>query len=67
MSCYDLWKETAGWWALEGEAFWWFGADYSGGIPKEIYVLNPRRMRHEEIRNEEWNMGCRERCWCFDV
>jgi len=44
---YDLWKETAAWWNLEGEAFWWFGPDYSGGIPKEIYILNPRKMRHE--------------------
>jgi HK97 family phage portal protein len=42
-----LWKETAAWWLLEGEAFWWFGSDYSGGIPKEIYILDPRRMRHE--------------------
>jgi phage portal protein BeeE len=41
LSRYDLWKETAAWWHLEGEAFWWFGPDYSGGIPKEIYILNP--------------------------
>jgi HK97 family phage portal protein len=47
LSRYDLWKETAGWWYLEGEAFWWFGPDYSGGLPKEIYILNPRRMRSE--------------------
>jgi HK97 family phage portal protein len=47
LSRYDLWKETAAWWHLEGEAFWWFGSEYSGGIPKEIYVLNPRKMRHE--------------------
>ena len=47
LSRYDLWKETAAWWLLEGEAFWWFGEDYSGGIPKEIYILNPRQMRHE--------------------
>ncbi len=46
-SCYDLWKETAAWWFIEGEAFWWFGPDYSGGIPKEIYILDPRKMRHE--------------------
>jgi phage portal protein BeeE len=52
MSCYDLWKETAGWRALEGEAFWWFGAAYSGGIPKEIFVLNPRNMRHEQQRHQ---------------
>ena len=47
VSRYDLWKETAAWWLLEGEAFWWFGEDYSGGLPKEIYILNPRQMRHE--------------------
>jgi HK97 family phage portal protein len=44
---YDLWKETAAWWYLEGEAFWWAGPDYAGGIPEELYVLDPRRMRHE--------------------
>ena len=50
-SRFDLWKETAAWWHLEGEAFWWFGPDYSGGLPKEIYVLDPRKMRHEgELR-----------------
>jgi HK97 family phage portal protein len=48
MSRYDLWKETAAWWHLEGEAFWWFGPDYSAGIPKAIYTLDPRRMRNEE-------------------
>jgi HK97 family phage portal protein len=47
MSRYDLWKETAAWWYLEGEAFWWAGPEYSGGIPKELYVLDPRRLRHE--------------------
>jgi HK97 family phage portal protein len=49
MSRYDLWKETAAWWHLEGEAFWWFGPDYAAGIPKTIYVLDPRRMRNEEV------------------
>jgi HK97 family phage portal protein len=44
-SRYDLWKETAAWWFIEGEAFWWFGPDYSGGLPTEIYVLNPRKLR----------------------
>jgi len=48
LSRFDLWKETAAWWYLEGEAFWWYGPDYSGGIPKEIYILDPRRMRHEQ-------------------
>ena len=47
LSRYDLWKETAAWWFLEGEAFWWFGSDYSGGLPKEIIILDPRKMRHE--------------------
>jgi len=47
LSRYDLWKETAAWWHLEGEAFWWFGPDYSGGIPKEIFIIDPRKMRHE--------------------
>jgi HK97 family phage portal protein len=47
LSRFDLWKETAAWWFLEGEAFWWFGSEYSGGIPKEIFVLDPRNMRHE--------------------
>jgi phage portal protein BeeE len=48
LSRYDLWKETAAWWHLEGEAFWWFGPDYAGGLPAEIYLLNPRKLRHEE-------------------
>jgi HK97 family phage portal protein len=47
LSRFDLWKETAAWWHLEGEAFWWFGPDYTGGLPKELYVLNPRRLHHE--------------------
>jgi HK97 family phage portal protein len=47
-SRYDLWKETAAWWHLEGEAFWWFGPEYSAGIPKTLYILDPRRMRNEE-------------------
>jgi HK97 family phage portal protein len=48
MSRFDLWKETAAWWSLEGEAFWWFGPEYSGGIPRELNVLDPRRMRLEQ-------------------
>lgn len=47
MTCFDLWKETAAWWCLEGEAFWFFGEEYGAGIPDEIYVLNPRRMSAE--------------------
>jgi HK97 family phage portal protein len=47
LSCYDLWKETAAWWHLEGEAVWWFGPEYAGGIPRGIYILDPRRMKNE--------------------
>ena len=47
LSRYDLWKETAAWWLLEGEAFWWFGPDYSGGLPKQLYILNPRKLQLE--------------------
>ena len=46
LSRFDLWKQTCAWWSLDGEAFWWFGEDYSCGIPKEFYVLNPRNMQH---------------------
>jgi len=46
LSTYDLWKQTAAWWSLEGEAFWYFGKDYVCGVPKEIYILNPRAMSH---------------------
>ena len=55
-SRFDLWKQTGAWWFLEGEAFWYFGADYRGGMPEEIHVLNPRRMRHwvEEERVRRW-------------
>jgi HK97 family phage portal protein len=52
LSCFDLWKETAAWWSLEGEAFWWFGDDYSGGIPRELIVLDPRKMRHEDVADD---------------
>ena len=47
LSRYDLWKETAAWWHIEGEAFWWFGPDYAGGVPKEIHVINPRQIQPE--------------------
>ncbi|GHU62726.1 hypothetical protein FACS189445_5850 [Spirochaetia bacterium] len=46
-SRYEIWRETAAWWLLEGESFWWFGDNYSGGLPKELIVLNPRLMRCE--------------------
>jgi HK97 family phage portal protein len=42
---FDLWKITAAWWFLEGEAFWFFGDEYTAGVPKEIYILNPRKIR----------------------
>ncbi len=45
-SRFDLWKQTCAWWSLDGEAFWWFGEEYSFGIPKEIFILNPRKMQH---------------------
>jgi HK97 family phage portal protein len=57
LSRYDLWKETAAWWNLEGEAFWWFGPDYAGGLPKELYVLNPRKLHHEGYGSGERNGG----------
>jgi len=61
LSRYDLWKETAAWWFLEGEAFWWYGPDYGGGIPREIYVLDPRRMRHEGEFTGEIDPGFRDK------
>ncbi|MBI9103748.1 MAG: phage portal protein [Spirochaetales bacterium] len=42
---FDLWKITAAWWYLEGEAFWFFGDSYTAGIPTEIHILNPRKIR----------------------
>jgi HK97 family phage portal protein len=67
LSRYDLWKETAAWWFLEGEAFWWFGHDYSGGIPKEIFILDPRKMRHEgEYRGEiDFEFRHKARRWFY--
>jgi len=59
LSRYDLWKETAAWWHLEGEAFWWFGENYSGGLPKEIYILDPRKMRHEGELSGGFDFGIR--------
>jgi hypothetical protein len=52
LSRYDLWKETATWRHIEGEArdrrsLGWFGPDYAGGLPKELYILNPRKLQHE--------------------
>ena len=36
VSCFDLWKQTAAWWSLEGEAFWYFGNDYTFGVPSSL-------------------------------
>ena len=67
LSRYDLWKETAAWWYLEGEAFWWFGENYSGGLPKEIYILDPRKMRHEGELSGGFDFGFRHipRRWFY--
>ena len=66
LSRYDLWKETAAWWFIEGEAFWWFGSDYSGGIPKEIYILDPRRLRHEsDLLGLDFGFNKKPRRWFY--
>jgi HK97 family phage portal protein len=57
-SRFDLWKETAAWWFLEGEvcdqrSLGWFGPDYTGGIPHRFYILDPRRLIHEERSGTE--------------
>jgi hypothetical protein len=67
LSRYDLWKETAAWWYLEGEAFWWFGSDYSGGLPKEIYILDPRKMCYEAEQYGAFDFGFRHipRRWFY--
>ena len=68
LSRYDLWKETSSWWFIEGEAFWWFGENYTGGLPKEIYVLDPRRMRHEgELRGLDFGSRNKPRKWFYHV
>jgi len=68
LSRYDLWKETAAWWFLEGEAFWWFGPDYSGGLPKQLHILNPRLIQLEgeglDLRNEFIN---KRRRWFYNA
>ncbi|WP_461257198.1 phage portal protein [Treponema sp. R80B11-R83G3] len=67
LSRFDLWKETSAWWFIEGEAFWWFGPDYAGGLPKEIYVLDPRKMRHEGELYGSFDFGFRHipRRWFY--
>jgi HK97 family phage portal protein len=65
---YDLWKETAAWWYIEGEAFWWFGPDYSGGLPKQLYILDPRKLQLEgeglDVQNTLIN--CKRR-WFYNA
>ena len=66
LSRYDLWKETAAWWLLEGEAFWWFGPDYSGGVPKQLYILNPRKLQLEgEGLDVQDNFTNKKRRWFY--
>jgi HK97 family phage portal protein len=67
LSRFDLWKETAAWWHLEGECFWWFGSDYSGGLPKEIFILDPRKMQHEGELSGDFDFGFRQtpRRWFY--
>ena len=69
LSRFDLWKETAAWWLLEGEAFWWFGDEYSGGLPKEIYILDPRKLRHEGEFSGGFNFDYRHkpRRWFYQA
>jgi hypothetical protein len=68
LSRYDLWKETAAWWFVEGEAFWWFGPDYGGGLPRQLYVLNPRKLTLEGeglgVRN---NYAAQNRRWYYNA
>ena len=69
LSRYDLWKETAAWWHIEGEAFWWFGPEYSGGLPRELYILDPRKLQLEgegglDMRGEFQN---KRRRWFYNT
>ena len=68
LSRYDLWKETAAWWHLEGEAVWWFGPDYTGGLPKNIYVLNPRQIQLEGVGLDlQHSLNTRKRRWFYNT
>ena len=68
LSRYDLWKESTAWWLLEGEAFWWFGADYSGGLPKEIFILDPRKLQLEgEGLDLQSNFTEKKRRWFYNA
>jgi HK97 family phage portal protein len=68
LSRYDLWKETSAWWFTEGEAFWWFGPDYGGGLPKQLYILNPRKLQLEgeglDVQNKFAN---KKRRWFYNT
>ena len=68
LSRYDMWKETAAWWFIEGEAFWWFGPDYSGGLPKQLYILNPRKLQLEgEGLDVQGNFLNKKRRWFYNT
>jgi HK97 family phage portal protein len=68
LSRYDLWKETAAWWFIEGEAFWWFGSDYSGGIPNQLHILNPRKLQMEyEGLDMQSNLTNKKRRWFYNA
>jgi len=68
LSRFDLWKETAAWWFIEGEAFWWFGADYSGGLPKQLHILNPRKIQLEgEGLDMQGNFTNKRRRWFYNA
>jgi HK97 family phage portal protein len=68
LSRYDLWKETAAWWFIEGEAFWWFGPDYSGGLPKQLHILDPRKLQLEgEGLDLQNNFKNKKRRWFYNA
>jgi hypothetical protein len=48
LSRFDLWKETAAWWHIEGEAFWWFGPDYAGACRQSFTFLIPGNFNMKE-------------------
>jgi hypothetical protein len=54
LSRFDLWKETAAWWHLEGEAFWWFGPDYAGGCREQFICLIPGGCAMRKLRLGDW-------------
>jgi HK97 family phage portal protein len=50
----NLWFKTNMWWDLEGEFFWWWGPEYGSGLPKEIWVINPRKITYESYSGKWW-------------